>query len=76
MWMYSGSVTLHKTLGGRRMTMTLLAKCNTYKVGPLHSHSGLEISDSDLSLNVNLQHINYNYPRYASESVETSVNVK
>lgn len=55
------------------MTMTLLAKCNIYKVGPLHSHTGLEINDSDLSLNANLQHINYNYCWYVSEPVEVNV---
>lgn len=73
MWIYSGSVTLHETLGGRRMTVTLLAKYNTYKVGPLHSHTGLEINDSDLSLNMDLQHINYNYRQYASKSVEVNM---
>jgi len=55
------------------MTMTLLAKCNTYKAGPLHSRTGLERNDRDLWSNVNLQHINSNYHWYASESGEVNV---
>lgn len=51
----------------------LAAKCNSHEARPLHSHTGLEINYSDLSLNVNLQYRNHNYCQYTSKPVEVNV---